>query len=61
VKPRQLHIMTERRSPTHVMVMCSCGWKREISRRQNALARNAKVRAAEREHEQFVRLSCTTD
>lgn len=45
------HWMTERTSPINVQVSCTCGWVRTISRRQNALARAAKVRAAYREHE----------
>lgn len=44
------HQLTERRSPTHILIMCSCGWHREISRRQNALARAAGVRSAARGH-----------
>lgn len=40
------HEITERKTPLAVLLRCSCGWYREISRRQNALARAAKVRAA---------------
>jgi hypothetical protein len=46
------HIGDERRSPVAILLICSCGWRRTITRKQNALARAAKVRAAWREHEQ---------
>ena len=46
-KPRAI---TERRAPTATIVCCTCGWSRTITRRQNALARAAKVRAARNEH-----------
>jgi hypothetical protein len=45
------HIVEERRSPISIILRCSCGWRREITRRQNALARAAKVKAAIHLHE----------
>ncbi len=48
------HIMTERRSPVAFLLRCSCGWSRQITRRQNALARAAKIRAAWNEHEREI-------
>lgn len=45
------HKITDFRcSPTHVIVRCACGWSKEISRRQNALGRASKVRAAINQH-----------
>lgn len=44
------HEITERHSPVAVILLCSCGWTRQIDKRQNALARAAKVRAAKAEH-----------
>jgi hypothetical protein len=41
-----IHDITERRSPINIVVRCSCGWSRTFTRKQNALARAAKVRAA---------------
>lgn len=45
------HKIVEKASPVSVILRCSCGWSHQIDRRQNALARAAKVRAAKREHE----------
>ena len=44
------HFVEEKRSPISVIAACDCGWRRQFSRRQNALARTAKVRAAIRRH-----------
>jgi hypothetical protein len=48
------HETSEHRSPVAILLRCSCGWSRQISRKQNALARAAKVKAAWREHEQQI-------
>jgi hypothetical protein len=40
----------ERKSPSHVLVMCKCGWRFETTRHQNAFARSAKIKAAVRAH-----------
>jgi hypothetical protein len=44
------HVVAERMSPVDVTVRCSCGWSARQSRRQNALARAEKLRAAESQH-----------
>ncbi len=44
------HRITSVMSPADEMVFCSCGWRHTVTRRQNALARAAKVRAAIRRH-----------
>jgi hypothetical protein len=44
------HEIATRRSPINIILTCTCGWQRQFSRHQNALARAAKVRAAEAEH-----------
>lgn len=44
------HEMSQSVSPISVTIRCTCGWHRQITRRQNALARTAKVRAAFNEH-----------
>lgn len=49
------HKVVELTSPVAVILRCSCGWTRQFDRRQNALARVAKVRAAKREHEREAR------
>ena len=41
-----LHEMREERSPVTITMRCSCGWSATQSRRQNALARAAKLRKA---------------
>lgn len=46
-----VHQITERRAPGSFLVRCSCGWSVEI-RKQNALARAAKIRRAIREHQE---------
>lgn len=40
------HEITVRKSPIAELVRCSCGWTAQVTRRQNALARAAKVRSA---------------
>lgn len=50
----QTHEMSQRTTPVSVIVVCSCGWSRSVSRRQNALARSAKVRAAYHSHEREI-------
>ena len=40
-----VHEIEERRSPTHVLLMCSCGWRTQVSRQQNAFVRASQVRA----------------
>ena len=44
------HSMTQRYAPNCVLLLCSCGWQRQF-KRENALARAAKVRKAIREHQ----------
>lgn len=44
------HRFTEARSPVSINLRCTCGWSRQITRRQNALARAAKVRGAMSRH-----------
>lgn len=44
------HDIEERRTPIAILITCSCGWHSQITRRQNALARASKVRAAIRAH-----------
>lgn len=44
------HIVTVRYSPVSVLWICSCGWSTQQSRRQNAWARTAKLRAAYTKH-----------
>jgi hypothetical protein len=48
------HEISKFRSPISIQLRCSCGWSRQITRQQNALARAAKVRAAIAEHERSV-------
>lgn len=43
------HVFTEHDLNIRIEVRCSCGW-RHTEPRQNALARAAKLRRAEREH-----------
>lgn len=49
-----VHSITERRSPINITVRCTCGWVHTETRRQNALARAAKVRAAIDKHNRDV-------
>ena len=44
------HAITHRASPAIYTVTCSCGWRFETKRRQNAWARAAKVKAAVNAH-----------
>ena len=44
------HEVAERATPLHYMAVCTCGWVFQTTRRQNALARAAKIRAAIRQH-----------
>lgn len=44
------HHMSEIRSPVTVSLVCDCGWRHRESRKQNAMARAAKIRAAGRRH-----------
>jgi hypothetical protein len=37
-------------SPLRVTLRCACGWSESFTRKQNALGRAAKVRAAMRKH-----------
>jgi hypothetical protein len=54
------HQIDETVSPIAVLLRCSCGWHTAVSRKQNALARAAKVRShihkhlEEMEHQPFV-------
>lgn len=41
-------------APDNVTLRCSCGWVHRESRRQNALARSAKERAAVAKHEREI-------
>jgi hypothetical protein len=45
------HDIAEIRTPIAIIVRCSCGWSRQVTRKQNALARASQVRAKIREHE----------
>lgn len=47
---KENHFMTEIRSPISVIWRCSCGWYTKQTRRQNALARYAKLNAAWGKH-----------
>lgn len=44
------HHLHTRQSPGAVLLRCTCGWSCQVSRRQNALARAAKVRGAWARH-----------
>jgi hypothetical protein len=44
------HDITQLRSPTHILITCTCGWRTQIIRKQNALARASKVRSAIHRH-----------
>lgn len=44
------HEITERPTPINYLVMCTCGWQYQTTRRQNARARASKIRAAIRQH-----------
>lgn len=44
------HQIEEKRSPTHILVLCSCGWTGQITRKQNARARASKVRGLINRH-----------
>jgi len=45
-----LHIIKQRRTPTHVTLRCACGWTHQETRRQNALARAKKIQGAVTRH-----------
>lgn len=45
------HHIVEIATPIAIIVRCSCGWTKEITRKQNAYARAAKVKSAIRHHE----------
>ena len=45
------HDVSTIRTPIAILLRCSCGWSRQFTRHQNALARAAKVKAAKQEHE----------
>lgn len=40
------HEITQHKNPIQYVLRCSCGWSFSTSRRQNAWARAAKIRAA---------------
>jgi hypothetical protein len=61
LKPGAPHHIDEIRSPIAIILRCSCGWTRSISRQQNALARAAKVRAAIAEHEKAYKTRVSTE
>jgi len=44
------HQITTRKTPIYYLIQCSCGWHFETSRKQNAWARAAKIRAAISRH-----------
>lgn len=44
------HEIDQRVTPISYMVTCTCGWRFETTRRQNAWAREQKIRAAVRRH-----------
>lgn len=44
------HVIVTIRSPINITARCSCGWSVTITRRQNALARAAKIRAVIHKH-----------
>lgn len=50
-----VHEISECTSPINVTVRCSCGWSYTESRRQNAWARAAKIRAAIDKHAMSIR------
>jgi hypothetical protein len=46
------HVIDQVKSPIHFKVFCSCGWSFQTTRKQNAWARAAKIRAAIKAHEE---------
>lgn len=44
------HEITTRTTPISYILTCTCGWSHTEKRRQNALARAAKIEAARRKH-----------
>lgn len=44
------HALHKRSGPLYTMITCTCGWSHRESRRQNALGRASKERAAMRKH-----------
>jgi hypothetical protein len=48
------HTITEWYDRAAVHVTCTCGWSRKFLRRQNALARASKVRAARADHQREI-------
>lgn len=44
------HQITSTYTPVSERLVCSCGWRHTETRRQNALARAARVRAVVRKH-----------
>lgn len=48
------HDQNELRTPIAILLRCSCGWRRQVTRKQNALARAAKVRALWAEHDREI-------
>jgi hypothetical protein len=54
-KPAQeAHHIRTVRAPDNVTLRCDCGWWCRQTRRQNAFARAAKLRAAVAEHERKI-------
>lgn len=53
------HAVTQITTPGAVILSCTCGWGRQESRRQNAFARAAKVRAAIARHRKETEDRCT--
>lgn len=46
----KVHTISERQSPSRLMVLCTCGWRWDTLRQQNALARASKANAAGNKH-----------
>jgi hypothetical protein len=44
------HEIAQRTTPINHLVVCTCGWSFQTTRKQNAWARAAKVRGAIRQH-----------
>jgi hypothetical protein len=56
-----VHDITVRLSPIAAIALCSCGWTRTVTRRQNALARTSKLQAAMNAHWRDVAVSETVE
>lgn len=52
---RFVHSVREVRGPSYVELRCTCGWYRQVTRRQNALARNSRLIKYWNEHQRTIR------